>query len=64
MRKFVLILAAAGVLGAQAVMAAPMPRLSAGVATISSESGSVVKAAYHRFKNMKKVHKAQGKGKM
>jgi hypothetical protein len=47
-------------LGAQAVTAAPIP--AAGVTTISSDEGLIVKTAYHKHKNMKKVHKAQGKG--
>ena len=62
MRKLVLFVTAASFLAAPAVMAAPIP--SAGVTTMSSDDGLIIKTAYHRHKNMKKVHKAQGSGKM
>jgi hypothetical protein len=60
MRIFVLLATAACFLGAPVVIAAPIP--SAGVTAVSSDDGLIVKAAYHSHKNMKKVHKAQGKG--
>jgi hypothetical protein len=43
-------------------MAAPIP--SAGVTSVSSDDGLIIKTASHKHKNMKKVHKAQGGGKM
>jgi hypothetical protein len=60
MQKLTLIAIAACFLGAPTVMAAPIP--SAGVLAISSDDGLIVKTAYHSHKNMKRVHKAQGKG--
>ena len=59
MRNLALIVTAASFLAAPAVMAAPIP--SAGVTTVSSDDGLIVKTAMHKHKNMKKVHKSQGK---
>jgi hypothetical protein len=59
MRNFARLITVACFLGAPALMAAPIP--GAGVTAISGD-GLVVNAAYHSHKNMKRVHKAQGKG--
>ncbi len=61
MRTLALFVTAASFLAAPVVMAGPIP--SAGVTTLSSDDGLIVKTASHKHKNMKKVHKAQG-GKM
>ncbi len=63
MKNLALILTAASFLAAPAVVfAAPIP--SAGVTAVSSDDGLIIKTAHHGHKNMKKVHKAQGGGKM
>lgn len=62
MRKLVLFVTAASFLAVPVVIAAPIP--SAGVTTVSSDDGLIIKTASHKHKNMKKVHKAQGGGKM
>lgn len=58
MRTFVIMVTAAGFLGASAAVAAPIP--NAGAPVMSSNDGLIVKAASHGHKNMKRVHKAQG----
>lgn len=58
MRKLALFVTAASFLAVPAVMAAPIP--SAGVTTLSSDDGFIIKTASHKHKNMTKVHKAQG----
>ncbi|MEJ0093089.1 MAG: hypothetical protein WDN46_06575 [Methylocella sp.] len=60
MRKLTLIATTACFLGAQALMAAPIPSASGTV--MSSNDGLIVTVAHHKHKNMKKVMKKQGGG--
>jgi hypothetical protein len=62
MKNLGLIVTAALFLGGQSVVAAPVP--SASVTMMQSDNGLIAHAASHKHKNMKKVHKAQGGGKM
>jgi hypothetical protein len=59
MKNLGLIMTAALFLGGQAVTAAPIPSASATI--MQSDGGLIVHAASHKHKNMKKVHKSQGK---
>ncbi len=59
MKKIIFVLAAFLLAGGGVALAAPIS--SAGVTAASSDEGLIVKAAYHSHKNMKKVHKAQGR---
>lgn len=59
MKNLGLIVTAALLLGGQSVSAAPIP--SASVTVMQSDNGLIVHAASHKHKNMKKVHKSQGK---
>ena len=62
MKNLGLIVTAALLLGGQSVAAAPVSSASATV--MRGDDGLIVHAASHKHKNMKKVHKAQGGGKM
>lgn len=58
MTKLTLIATAACFLGAQAVMAAPIPSVSG--TFMSKGDANIVAVAHHKHKNMKKVMKKQG----
>ncbi|PNG24990.1 hypothetical protein [Methylocella silvestris] len=63
MKKIIPALTAAFFLGGLAVAgAAPIPSSSVTTLTSVGDSGVVAQTAYHKKKNMKKVHKAQGRG--